>query len=275
TALPVPHQVQVDVGDALFWRQPPQALLGQIVRHDVLRQAADPIARKHEPLDLVQARRRGDDAAGESLLIAKHRERRQRIAQLVAHERDKVFAEQVTDRQARPPEQPMVPPAEHGVALAQEQLPLQLFARRAAQAEPNAGALLGEGIEDVRAAHDFHLQIHARVMSVKRRQAFVVHARLDAADGQQMQHAAHIVLRFAKLRAEPRDIAIDVGGDAQYVFADAREAKVRATPLDERVAKLIFEPPQREADRRLRDVQPHRRTADAALVDDGEKGAQQ
>lgn len=50
---------------------------------------------------------------------------------------------------------------------------------------------------------------------------------------------------------------------------------MRAAPLDERVAELIFQPPQRQAHRRLRDVQPHRRAADAALVDDGEEGAQQ
>lgn len=80
-------------------------------------------------------------------------------------------------------------------------------------------------------------------MPMKRREAFVVHARLDAADGQQMQHAAYIVLRLAEFGAEPRDVAVDIGGNAQHIFARAREAEARAAPFDERVTELIFQAP--------------------------------
>ncbi|MNT75945.1 hypothetical protein D3C72_2148910 [compost metagenome] len=38
---------------------------------------------------------------------------------------------------------------------------------------------------------------------------------------------------------------------------------------------MLFEPAQGQAHRRLGDMQPHRGAAQAALVDDGQEGAQQ
>jgi hypothetical protein len=41
------------------------------------------------------------------------------------------------------------------------------------------------------------------------------------------------------------------------------------------MAKLILQPPQRQAHSRLRDMQPHCRPADAAFVNDGQERAQE
>jgi hypothetical protein len=50
---------------------------------------------------------------------------------------------------------------------------------------------------------------------------------------------------------------------------------VRATPFDQLALQPVFEALERLADSRLRDMQPRRRTAHAALLHDHEVGAQQ
>jgi hypothetical protein len=62
-----PHEAEVAVGHARLRRRARQALPREIVGHDAAGLAANAIAGKHQPLDLIQARRGGDDTAGQSL----------------------------------------------------------------------------------------------------------------------------------------------------------------------------------------------------------------
>src|ERR1700712_2047402 len=50
----MPQQVDVDIGQTLFRRQSPQALLREVVAHNVLRQAANAVPREDQPPYFVQ-----------------------------------------------------------------------------------------------------------------------------------------------------------------------------------------------------------------------------
>ncbi|GBH28134.1 hypothetical protein BvRS1_51830 [Burkholderia vietnamiensis] len=183
-ALAMPQQEYVDVDQPVVGRQAPQALLRDVVAHDVLGQAADPVAGEDQPPHFIEARRRRDDASGEAFLIAEHGERRQAVADLVAGERHEVLREQVFHPQLRLPEQPVMAAAIDRIALAQEAAHLQLVVRRAAQAEPGGGRLLQQRRQDVRRTHHVDLQVDARIRAMEFGEEFVVDGRLDAAHRQ-------------------------------------------------------------------------------------------
>ena len=53
-ALAMPEQMDVDIRETFFRRQAPETLLRKIVAHNVLRQAADAIARENQPPHFVE-----------------------------------------------------------------------------------------------------------------------------------------------------------------------------------------------------------------------------
>ncbi|POM20766.1 hypothetical protein CSX04_02186 [Burkholderia cepacia] len=274
-AIAMPQQEHVDVDEPFVGRQPPQSLLGDVVAHDVFWEAADPVTREDQPPHFLEARRRCDDAPRETLLVAKHGERRQAVADLVARERHEILGEHIVHAQLRLPEQPVMAAAVDRITLAQEAAHLQLVVRRAAQAEPGRGGFLQQRRKDVRRAHHLDLQVDARIRAMEFREEFVVDGRLDAAHRQQPDRAGQVGRAVVDFGFEARDAAVDVARDPVHGFARRRRREVRAAPLDQLAFERVLEPPQCLAHGRLRHVQARGRAAHAALLNDDEVGAQQ
>lgn len=111
--LTVPEQVDIHVNDSLPWRQARDLFSQHISCNDVFRQAINAITSAHQPAHFIQARRRGNDAPGEPLLITEHRERGLVAADLVAGKTDEVSAPQIRQGQVLSTVQPVPLAAEN------------------------------------------------------------------------------------------------------------------------------------------------------------------
>ena len=234
-----------------------------------------PYPAKIKPPYFVETRRRRHDAAREALLVAKHGERREAVADLVAGERHEIFRQQVFHRQLRLAEQAMVPPAENRIALAQEAAHFQFIHRGAAQAQARCRRLLQQRRDDVRRAHHFNLQIDARIGTMKLGEEFVVDRRIDPAHAQEADRTGNVLGAVVELGFQPGNVAVDVARDPVDLFARLGGHEMRATPLDQLALEGVFEPLERLAHGGLRDVQTGRRAAYTALLHDHKVGAQQ
>ncbi|MNI95047.1 hypothetical protein D3C73_1532490 [compost metagenome] len=87
--------MNIDIGDPLKRRQRPEQPRFDIRGHHMRRQTADTKSGNHQAPHFLQARRRGDDAPAEALLIAKDGQRREHAANLVTGEADEVLPLQV------------------------------------------------------------------------------------------------------------------------------------------------------------------------------------
>ena len=69
------------------------------------------------------------------------------------------------------------------------------------------------------------------------------------------------------------DIAQNAPGMTEELLPCGRQARAARRPLDQCEAEFLFEVPQYGADRRLRHMQPQRRSGETSLADDCDEAA--